>query len=228
MISTLILLSLFQDATAEETFKRIEQAVGSASSLRIDFSYLSVSLKDGVEDLRTKASGTVLLKKENKVKAVIPLPGDAPPAIVVSNGEQLSCYWKGNHRTLAASGSKDWLSIAFARAGAYRGVSCYALIMIKSPKEVPDIARELPVYEVAFGNDEKDGKSLTYSVTLGANGNIVKTQLWYDPKTNLPVKRIIWLKNPEHRITETYSEVSLAADIPDEMFKLTPENTKPR
>ncbi len=228
MIFAFIFLSCLQEATADETFKRIEQAVDNAPSLKIDFSYLSVSIKDGIEDLRTKASGTVLLKKENKVNAVIPLPGDAPPAILVSDGQQLSCYWKGNHRTLTTSGARNWLSIAFARAGAYRGASCYALIMIKSPKEVPAVTSELPVSEVTYGNNEKDGKSLTYLVALGATGNVVKTQLWYDPKTNLPIKRVIWLKNPEHRITETYSEVSPTADIPEEMFKLTPENTKPR
>ncbi len=219
MIPTLFLLFVVQQPDPLDTFRKIEESLNKAPCLRVGFTYQSVALKEGLEDLRGDASGTLVVKEGDRLRAVIPLPGKLPPATLVADGERLSCTWRGLQRSRTCAGSGKWLSSAFARAGAYRGGSCFALLLMKAPKELPDVGQEMPVTDLAFAESEKD-KTLTYSVTLGAGHESARIQLWYDPITFLPTKRVIWLKNPEHRITETYSEISLNADVAADQFAL--------
>jgi outer membrane lipoprotein-sorting protein len=94
---------------------------------------------------------------------------------------------------------------------------------------VPEI---LKMSDLKQGEDDGVLKTPTWTVTVSktlmpAASKPMPIKLWYDPKSLKPVKRTatIMKGDVEVKWSETYENITLNADIPDEKFKL-PEEKK--
>jgi hypothetical protein len=75
-----------------------------------------------------------------------------------------------------------------------------------------------PVRNVKAGPDEGSAATLSYDVA------IFHVTLWYDPRTLLPTRRVTKSDHGDV-VTETYSEMTVDAELPDELFRM-PEEKK--
>ena len=69
---------------------------------------------------------------------------------------------------------------------------------------------------------EADGKKrLSYTLLLRETGRVIRGELWYDPRTFVPARRVVRLGSPEDStLSETFQEFTLGAEIPDAEFAL--------
>lgn len=230
---------LMQDKTAEETFRKIEETIEQATSLKVRITYtMELPTKfpgSPAQQMSTKAE--ILIADRNRVRVVVdPNPmfkggrtdlsvrSDGKLLRVVDPGEDAS---EGKAPQTTTSGFKTLLG----RAG-YFGSQDLVPKGLMAAGEDPDLARflrkdlkkELALSGLEAARDT-DGDFLKYTV----HGQI-PMRLWYTPKTHLPARRIWELPFPVPgnlviRCTEVYDEFTLNADIPDEKFKL-PEEKK--
>jgi hypothetical protein len=114
----------------------------------------------------------------------------------------------------------------FIRAG-----GCLGLLAIKKGKnqqgEETNRIEPLKINGLVREPDSGPNGALTYELPLFEKTPRASITLWFDLKTNLPVKRsLVYLhKDEQVRLTEVYKKWTLNTDIPDERFKL-PEEKK--
>jgi outer membrane lipoprotein-sorting protein len=219
-----------QGGTPEEAFKRIGETLEKARTVRLKFKLEVVLPKDG-DDTKWTVSGAILFKEGNKVK--LKYEGAAGDGLirdnwVVSDGTKVrikkenaftdSAQWD-TPRTLISE-----LSVWLLRYGVldiygvpyrleYRGLD---------PKEM------LKVSAFKFGEKGQEGSTLAFNLQSGTDGTVAEINLWYDPKTFVPLKRTLVIPIPgaipqKGRVTETYEECLLNADLPDETFRFPKE-----
>jgi outer membrane lipoprotein-sorting protein len=209
MIYLMAVMALLQSDTAEDTFKRLEESLVQAKSLRIKY-----RLDFAQGDQTATATGTLLLKEGNKAKIVMVGAKGNPWA--VSDGTKVTV----DARQAAVDGAtwvtpKD-LNVRMATKVARWGIldlpSLPRLIRIyeNEPRE------RLKVSDFAFGQKNGDLETLTYVLRDG-NGQ-ADIRLWYHPKSLALKKRSLSVANVNITVTETYEEFTVNGQIPDESF----------
>ena len=79
------------------------------------------------------------------------------------------------------------------------------------------------ISRVRSGAVTDEGRELTYVMTVGSGPySREECSLWYDPKTLRIIKRVWWNPAARFAVTETYEEFVVGGGIPDEQFRLAP------
>jgi outer membrane lipoprotein-sorting protein len=210
MISLMAAVVLLQQETAEETFKRFEQTLVQAKSLRLRY-----RLDLAVGNQSVTGTGIVLLKDGNKAR--ITLTGAKGNPWAVSDGTKVTVDARQAIMDGATFDTPKELNIRVATKMVRWGML-----------DLPDFPRRIKVYDVdpkeklkvsdfKFGDKDGDLQTLTYVVQEG-NGQ-ADLKLWVDPKSLALKKRTLSVAKMNATATETYEEFTLNGEIPDEMFK---------
>jgi len=210
MISLMAAVVLLQQETAEETFKRFEQTLVRAKSLRLRY-----RLDLAVGNQSVTGTGIVLLKDGNKAR--ITLTGAKGNPWAVSDGTKVTVDARQAIMDGATFDTPKELNIRVATKMVRWGML-----------DLPDFPRRIKVYDVdpkeklkvsdfKFGDKDGDLQTLTYVVQEG-NGQ-ADLKLWVDPKSLALKKRTLSVAKMNATATETYEEFTLNGEIPDEMFK---------
>lgn len=210
MIPLLAALALLQQETAEETFKRFEQTLVQARSLR-----LKCRMDLAVGNQTAAATGIVLLKEGNKAK--ITLTGAKGNPWAVSDGTKVTVDAQQAVADGATWNTPKDLNLRVATKLARWGI----LDLPSLPRSIcthdTDPREKLKVSDFKFGEKDRDGQTLTYVVQEG-NG-AAELKLWLDPKTLALKKRTLSVAKMNATVTETYEEFTVNGEIPDESFK---------
>jgi outer membrane lipoprotein-sorting protein len=220
---TLTLVCFLQSKEAEEALKRIEEKLEKASTLTMKFAYTERG-----DAASTKGQGTLLMKEGNKVSLSLTLEDNAEKfdLRMLSDGSTLSLPLADapDLRTVPKN-LKQIMLKAVVRAGIAE--SWYPIrraTAAGSPEEVDAALNKLfVVSEITFGDDEGGTtKTLLYKIEETAFEPAYSAKLWYDPKTNMLIKRTLERAGQKGRIrsTESYEAINLNEEIPEDKFKL--------
>lgn len=202
---------LAQDKTAEETFKKIEEKLLKAKTVRIKVK--TVAHNEGHPD--SEGSYELLLKEGNKVYfARSTNHKDDENLFFISDGVKIATNcpgWKtadvpanlGSNAAITLMREEFNLNILPQKKGA-------------SAKDLCDLSD--------FKIEEADGGARILSYKMSGDPGW-KVKLWHDPRTFKFVKRTFSIKGRTSNaiLSETYEAFELDADIPDEKFKLPAE-----
>jgi outer membrane lipoprotein-sorting protein len=208
MLSLIALLALLQQETAEELFKRIEQSLEQAKSVRV-IGRLDIGQNAPAADT------LVLLKDDNKAKVSMTTP--QANAWFVSDGKKITV----DDRQAALDG-KSWdtpkdLNVRVTAALLRRGVLDLSPLAARIRTYGTDPKQKIQVSDFKLGGKDGDLQTLTFVLQEGNARADVK--LWMDPRSLALKKRTLSLANSKIVVTETYDEFTLNGDIPDEKFK---------
>jgi outer membrane lipoprotein-sorting protein len=224
---------LLQDRTVEETFKKIEETVTKAKTIRIQFK----SIASGTEGAPAgEMSGTILLKEGNKA---------LESYVWSAGGEQRNIFYAsdGTHATFgsdlgrggetyqadtfsASEGLSSRLGVALVRFGQDPLALLTCKTLFTCPAGYPcDPKAQFRLSDFNAGPDYEGLKTMTYKLMVPETTGFHLTKIWYEPLSYKVVKRTLTQdigRGPgkERNMTETYKEWTLNADIPDEKFKL--------
>jgi outer membrane lipoprotein-sorting protein len=227
MLLVTALALVFQDSAAQQSLKKIGQALSNAKTVTIKFTMEAVG-KAGTLDIKNTLSGTMLLKGGNKVllSAKGTVAGLEDLTKLVSDGTTLKC-WRDGREVIELKVEESLgrrTAIGFARGG--MGLIAEVLPLGKDPLRQDDLDGLYRIWDLKSGADEGVAKTLTYALkTHNENELSNQVRLWYDPTTYQVLKRSIAQKGKYAGgiITETY-EVTLDIEIPDDKFQVAPFN----
>lgn len=221
-------LLLLQDSSARETLKTIEEAIVTAKTVRFKVLVEGAGKVEG-QEFKSTASGTFLLREGNRILVTLQPSdgGQQKKTRFVSDGTHYS-LWSGG---LLASNVKSSDTFGnLIRSGIVRGgISQLEVLLPAKPENKPSLKAEdldklFFLSEFAFGQDEQGLKTITFTLKTAYEDEerAYHVRIWYDPKTHLPKKRVSTLKSKdaEYTVSETYDEMTLNAEIPEETFKL--------
>ena len=217
------ILLFLQDSSARETLKKLEEAIVTAKTVRFKVLVEAAGKVEG-QDFKSTASGSVFFKEGNRILMTL---NAATKTKFVSDGIHCS-YWSGglvdaNRKIVDTLGN-------LIRSGIVRlGMTHFQLLLPRPPESKPllkaeDMEKLFFLSEFAFGQDDQALKTITFTLkTADEEEGADHVRIWYDPKTYLPRKRVSTQKSKdsEYTTTETYHEMTLNAEIPEETFKLT-------
>jgi outer membrane lipoprotein-sorting protein len=203
---------LLQDKTAEETFKKIEETVQNAKTVRIKFK-LEGALKDGQgKEKRIDKSGTLVFGDRNKLHITIS-DGINPVQIfsMISDGKTTRTVMTG---AIITQETPSDLNRNFLRS-LVRGGNVANLISTVGVQwdDETVLGTIYRVSDFEMSKDDRGAKALKYKM----NGK--GATLRYDPKTLLVLSRKL-AEEDGGEVLETYEEFTLNGDIPEEKFKL--------
>jgi outer membrane lipoprotein-sorting protein len=221
----LVAVMLLQDKDAEDTFKKIEEKIGQAKSIRIKF-----SSEEETSERRKGPSGVLLLQSGNKAK-LTENPSTRSESWSVSDGKHVQSSRHGLYDegitgpvpNGIAPVSKDLeknLRVLVSRAGCVLG----GFTSIAFQANMNSESREwLRVSRFKLGENDDKAKTLFYRLEVGQKARPVDVRIWFDPESFKLLKRkIVYEVDGGNQVTimETYDEFTFDAEIPDEMFKL--------
>jgi outer membrane lipoprotein-sorting protein len=214
---------LLQDKTAEETFKKIEEQIEKAKTVRIT-SKLEGTLNQGKEKKISK-TGVFILKQGNKVYAKIK-EGDSTDMLVSDGAMMLTDFLPRKFPPGAPTSSvvlktPEELNRTLSWALVSKGAVLSLLEMIGLAYSVDPKENKLrfPAHEFEHGGEDRGAKVLKYKL-----GDVAAT-LRYDPKSLRVFSRRLTHKDFGD-VTETYDEFSLDADVSDDQFSVFPDNER--
>jgi outer membrane lipoprotein-sorting protein len=227
-LTIIVLLAVPADAPkeADQPLRRVEEKLAKAKSLHLEFEAV-LEASDGKSG---KIKGT--LDSQEGGKARLEMTGEVADKkltmLMVSDGKKMSTTGLG-----PASEPKDTpkkLDEIFRAIVARSGV-LLPLFVAESvrdgekPKE-PDIDEMFKVSDVKLGKKEKvagrEAQAVEYKLTMKGTKAPLAATVWLDPKTDLPLKRVLkGMQDGETMtITETYTDLTLDKKIEAKMFEL--------
>lgn len=203
--------------TPEGAFRRIEETLLKAKSLRVRF-HREASLKDaqGVAE-KVVSSGTMLLTKENRLQFVLKERRRADQAnpvefefLYVCDGSRVRTWVKTKDGLKAAPGEHrpDRLERKIVLELTRNSIATPPSFLSLDAEE---LAGQWPVSGFQAGEDDGGARTMTH------RSGPFHVRLWYDPGTHTPMKRVLTLPQIG-TITETYEECTLDPEIPDSAF----------
>ncbi len=212
-----------QDGTAEEAFRKIEERIGKAKTVKLKFR-LQVDSKEDEAEKREEASGIVLVKEGNRALVELKEASEKGETGVrwVSDGKRvktLTTFLKeSTSEETLPDRLGDRVTAALVRVG--------AVVLAEPPDGEGEIGKKYGVSDFKVGEDDGGSRTLTYRLAI--EGDLADVRLWYDPKTLVLVKRTVSAKTEmgEVRIAETYGEFVLDGEIPDATFRLSEDGKR--
>ena len=208
MLHLIAAVALLQQEAPEEIYKRLEETLARAKSLKIKS---RVDLEGGGQ--KGSITTTVLLKGK---KFKIVTTGPNWQSWVVWDGVKVSC---DPRQALAALGewepdetTKDKVVAWIVRWGCLDLASLPRRIRVYGT----DARKQMIVSDLKYGDPDGDQKNLTFVLQQGKHKADIK--LWYDPKSLAPRKRKVSL-GEKGEMTETFEEFSVDGEIPDADFQ---------
>ncbi len=216
---------LLQDKTAEETFRKIEDAITKAKTVSVNYKSEVDRFYGRPESF--KYEGTLLLKEGNKVYIAIKGQDErgTSSSMMVSDGTTLEMNPELREQPGdAPKNLREAFLVALARGGVCQAKELSNFLILYRQDGSPDYRELFSLSNFKAGEDDEGRKTLTYRLTV----KVYKKQqdydvkLWYDPKTYRPVKRELNYRDESRRLTivDSFSEFVLNADIADEKFKV--------
>jgi type II secretion system protein G len=214
---------LLQDPSADEAFRKIEESFEKAKSLRLKFK-VDVVQKRPQGDTSFALEGAALLKDGNRFRftAYTKVAQMEEDFLAVSDGTRL--FQQSGKAPPARRDAPPNLVPSFkavtARGGSFLA---FAQSLLAGRKE-QDPKKDYELLALKQGEDDKEAKTLVYGLQFPDIR--FDCTLRYNPKSFLPLGRVILVKQKgadAGSIRETYDEVVVDADIPDETFKLPEE-----
>jgi outer membrane lipoprotein-sorting protein len=224
VVSLLSAALLAQDKAAEEAFKKIEEKIVSAKTVSLNFSIESSKVGDQGAKRGPQMSGSMTLKDGNKGLLIHRTSQFPMDWVRVSDGNKITVsglkmesetppnFKFGTLKGLARIGWSPTVFLAFQM-----------LDIGEQGKVFEAFVKSLEVSGVKFEKDQGDAKVLSYRVTCSEPYSLerletVSVELWYEPKTLHPLKRLV--KTKSETVIETYRDWVFNGDVPDEKFKL--------
>lgn len=222
MIALLALAGLLQEASPEETLKKIEASLEKAKTVAVTFKVDGLGAKEGA-DRELKARGTALLKEGGKYRYTIVMlrAGQEQETTLVCDGAKAAMK-RGESTARVVElpkGERVSMSAKIARMGAMMSGS------MPPGEGNEDPARSLALKDFKAGENDGESKTIHYSAEITVRGRTASfdTRLWYDPKTLRLHKRTVTIRQggeAQGSLTETYEKFELDGDLPDEKFKV--------
>jgi hypothetical protein len=218
---------LLQENSAEETFKKIEETIEKAKTVSVKLRMDLVITRKNTEEALA-ASGTLLLKEKSKASLVLAfstIEGVKQYGVYCEGAKVRTVVGKLEQALENASGTlNNNLSFGLTRTGVVYADFLFhpANLCDRIETRPRNLRRDMELCEFKKGEDDKDEQTILYMIRDEDEAVTYETRLWFDPKTNLPRKQALSFKldHDQVRITETYEQLTLDADIPDEKFKL--------
>jgi hypothetical protein len=213
-------------ASAEETFKKIEEALRDAKATRVQYSWEGISPSD--LSGKVEATGTVLIKEGNRTSltATIVERERTSELKVVSDGTTVKTKL-GPKRVLECvvpRNLEEGLKLALHRLGAMQAVLiAHKVCMLdeEEQEEALKLGKKPPISDFRNGPDDGESKTIFYKILPEGSENAAEVKLWYAPTTHRLVKRTITIKKPAESVfTEVYKEWTLDGELENEEFKL--------
>jgi outer membrane lipoprotein-sorting protein len=226
MIPFLAVCLLLQAESAEETFKKIEESLKTAKSVRVQFVWDGATKSD--LEGKVDARGNVLLKEGNRVNLVASVTEKAQTSElrIISDGKTVKSKL-GPKRLLESETPKHLeigLKMALHRLGAMQAVLiAHKICMLDAAEqeEALDLGKRPPLTDFRAGPDDGEWKTMTYKITPDGADSAAEVRLWYTPEGYKLVKRTITIKRPSESVfTETYKEWSVDAELDNDEFTL--------
>jgi len=212
--------------TAEQAFKKIEEAVSKAKAARVQYVWEGSSSTDLAG--KVEATGVVIIKEGNRtnLSATITEREKTSELKVVSDGSIVKTKL-GPHRVLECVVPKNFeegLKLALHRLGAMQAVLiAHKVCMLEEEEqeEALKLGKKPAVADFRHGPDDGDSKSILYKIIPDGADSAAEVKLWYTPDTYRLVKRTITIKKPAESVfTEVYREWTLDPDLENEEFRL--------
>jgi len=232
MLAPLVLLLVVPGADkddAEKLFRQMEAKLMKAKTVDCAFDAKVEADKTGT------LKGAVLLGEGNKVRIEMSNEsgGMKGEETVISDGTKSKASDKGALTTDVPK----WLGEAVRAAVARCGV---ALLSVLGPrpadpeKEFPEkefkIDEHFQVSDFKLGKKEmvnkQEAQAVQYTLTLKKpKKEKIEVSVWIDPKTQLPLKRVLTgtLDGKKMTITETYTKMEIDGKIDPKQFELPKE-----
>jgi len=213
-----------QKNEAEELFKKMEEKVHKAKTVQ----YESDSTLEG--PLTGSLGSKITLGESNKGNFTITMEfaGQKQTMKATSNGTKL--HSGQGDKIDKKEDTPKHLGVGFATFLTRAGMAGMMVASKKDDKNDPlkadtfDKDKVLALSEFKMGKKEKVGdveaQSITY--TAEANGKKIPVTVWIDPKTNLPVKRVVEITEGGQamKMTETIKSIKLDEKVDDKLFEL--------
>jgi len=212
--------------SAEQTFKKIEDAVCKSKSARVQYAWEGASTSDPAG--KVEATGIVLLKEGNRgnLAATIIEHTHSSELKVVSDGSTVKTKL-GPKRVLECVVPKNLetgLKLALHRLGAMQAVLiAHKVCMLEEGDQEAalDLGKKPAISDIRGGPDDGESKTILYKIMPEGAESAAEVKLWYAPKTYRLVKRTITIKKPSESVfTEIYKEWTLDGDLENEEFTL--------
>jgi hypothetical protein len=214
-----------QENEAEKLYRAMEKKIRTAKSVHFVFATELTG-----EGKKIEAKGTVHLAEKNKgrIELDMDVSGKMTKVMLVTDGK--SKYSKFGEQVKieekpGKEGELDKVLGYVARFG--MGSSFFVLSRKEDPdkKEVFDLDKEHPVKNFKLGAKEKVGQRTAQIVEyqIGLGEVMAKAMVWIDPKTDLPLKRVLEAdkdgKQAFH-VVETYSAFTVGGKLDAKLFEM--------
>jgi len=217
---------LLQDKAAEETFNKIEEAIQKAKTLSFKYKF---ELAVNGQKRTTQGNGAVILKEGSKFNVTGALVGTGPKVgfeLVSDGAKMVRARFGADPPTDLPSNMNRLMAIQIARLGVAKAFFFPSVQDgEKDKKEETDLKNIFKMSGLKSGEDDQDGKTLTYTLKVLHELGSADVKVWYDPKTFKLLKRTLGVR--EHlespvgaTLVETYEEFTLNVDVPDGTFTL--------
>ena len=226
MTSLLAMMLLVQADSAEETFKKIGEAILQAKSVRVEFQWEGAARANAGG--KVEASGTVLLKERNRASltGLITEKGQPSELRIVSDGTTVKTRL-GARRMLECPTPRNMesgLKMAIHRLGAMQAVLIahkVCMLEVSDQEEALDMGKKPRLSDFKNGADDGEFRTMTYKISPDGPDTVAEIKIWYSPETHLLEKRTITLKQPSESIfTESYKGWTLDGSLENEEFTL--------
>lgn len=226
MTPLLAVMLLLQAESAEETFKKIGEAILQAKSVRVEFQWEGAARAEAGG--KVEATGTVLLKERNRANLLgtITEKGQPSELRIVSDGTTVKTKL-GARRMLECPTPKNLesgLKMALHRLGAMQAVLIahkVCMLDVADQEEALDMGKKPRLSDYKYGPDDGDFRTITYKIAPDGPDTVAEIKIWYSPDTHLLEKRTITLKQPTESVfTETYKNWMLDGRLENEEFNL--------
>jgi outer membrane lipoprotein-sorting protein len=217
---------------AEELFRAMEKKIRSAKSFHLVF-----DAKFAGDGVQTDMNGTVYHAAGNKGRMEIEtdLTGKSEKWLFVSDGKSLYSLVDGKvaiqNKPLGLDEVDQSTPGLVARLGVLNGMFFASTLPdANNPnvkKEPFDLEKIAPAQSFSLGIIEKVGERqaqvVHYRIVLAGGKKSFKASVWLDPKTQLPMKRVVEGQTngkETFRITETYSEFTIDGNYDAKLFEI--------
>jgi outer membrane lipoprotein-sorting protein len=211
---------------ADQPLRRLEEKLSKAKSLHMDFE----AAMEGGEGNGGKFKGTLDFQEGGKARLELKgdVAGKKSTMLMVSDGKRMSSTGVGPAKEPQDTPKKfdEILRGTVARSGVLLPLFTVANVQDgEKPKET-DVNEMFKVSDVTIGKkeklDDKEAQVVEYKLTIKSSKDSLSVTVWLDPKTALPMRRV--LKSKQERqamtITETYTDVMLDKQIAAKTFEL--------
>jgi outer membrane lipoprotein-sorting protein len=212
---------------AELLFHQMEATLSKAKALELSFDVTVEEGQAAIFKKGTRLKGALVVTSGNKLRLEMSGGendmGKPFKVLIISDGAQWMTTVEGEEKPKASDAPKN-LTADFLTVVARPGV--FMSRMPQLPLKIDDLKDALPVSGFKFGKREKvdplEPHRLDYELTIKGEKPTYAVTVWIDPKTGLPVKRLVAgeVDGKKFAYSETYTKLTLDGKVDAVKFEL--------